>query len=643
MGQQDVPEQLDDRRLRSYTKALLDDVLALERMLEGGTAFETDIRRIGAEQEMFLVDSDMDPAPKVTEVLEKAQDARLTTELARFNIEANLSPQLFGGDCLRRMEEELNELLGLVRTAAQSCGSDILLAGILPTLRQSDLSLDNMTPNPRYHALNREMSRLRGGDFRVSISGLDELEATHDNVMLESCNTSFQVHFQVAPDEFARFYNIAQAVTGPVLAAACNSPVLLGHRLWSETRVALFQHSVDTRSSTHQARGGRPRVSFGDAWVDESVLEIFREDIVRFRSIIATEGQEDPLRVLNEGRLPQLSALRLHNGTVYRWNRPCYGLSGNGKAHLRIENRVLPAGPTVIDEVANAAFFFGLMSAMLEEHGDIRDVLQFDDAKHNFDAAARTGLRAQMHWTDGQSYPARELITEHLLPAAREGLKAASIDDDDISRYLGVIGDRVRSLQTGSNWAFHSLSEMGSTATKDVRHRTLARTIFQLQRDGRPIHEWPLAKLGRAGEFKKSSKTVAHLMSPDVFTVRPEDLVDLAASLMEWEHVRHVPVEDDGGRLVGVVSQRALLRLVSRGLTSGEREPVAVSKIMRANPVTVEADCSALDAMRLMRKEGVGCLPVVEGDRLVGIVTEHDFIELAGSLLEQHLADDEPG
>lgn len=252
------------------------------------------------------------------------------------------------------MEQSLEDNMQAARQAAADCDARVLLMGILPTLEREHLGLDWMTPNPRYFELNRTMSEHCGGKFDTFIKGLDELEITHDNVMLEACNTSFQIHFQVGAGEFAELYNVARAVTGPVLAAAVNSPFLLRHRPWHETRVALFQQSLDSRSKAQKERGGAQRVRFGDDWVQDSVLEIFRDDIARFRCLIRGNEEESPLEKLDRGEIPALGALCLHNGTVYRWNRPCYGVKDN-IAHLRIENRVLPTGPTILDEVANAA------------------------------------------------------------------------------------------------------------------------------------------------------------------------------------------------------------------------------------------------------------------------------------------------
>jgi CBS domain-containing protein/gamma-glutamyl:cysteine ligase YbdK (ATP-grasp superfamily) len=627
-----------DARRRAFMRALLEDVRALERMLGEGR-FETGVRRIGAEQEMFLVDRAMQPAPVATDLLARTDDPRLTTELARFNLEANLSPHPFGGRCLRALEDELEEVLAKARQAAAEVDAEVVLTGTLPTLRRAHASLDWMTPDPRYHALNQAMKEARGGEFRLDIAGLDELELTHDNVMYEACNTSFQIHFQVAPEEFARLYNVAQAVTAPVLAAAVNSPLFLGRRLWRETRVALFQSSVDSRHHRRvHERAHRPRVSFGDGWVKSSVLEIFREDIARFRILLAREVDEDPAAVLARGDVPQLSALRLHNGTVYRWNRPCYGVA-DGVAHLRIENRVLPAGPSVIDQVANAAFYFGLMSGVLEELGDVAAVLDFDHAKANFFAAARHGLDAQFTWVGGQTMAAAELILTHLLPLARAGLAARGIDAGDVDRYLGVLEERVRANQTGASWMLRSLRQMGEQGTRDLRERRLVQALLDRQREGEPVHRWPLADLPSGEAWAEAYRTVGQFMSTDLFTVQPDDLVDLAASVMEWEHIRHVPVEDDSGRLVGIITHRSLLRLVADRLRQDELDgPVPVSRVMRRDPITARPDTPTLEAVRLMRTHGLGCLPVVdEGGQLVGILTERDLIEVSAPLLERFL------
>ena len=630
MGEHKVEQHVDEKKSQAFMKALLEDLRALAFMLEDGR-FESGVTRIGAEQEMFLIDRYLRPAPVSLEVLSHANDARLTTEIARFNLEANLTPLELTSDCFTRVEQELNELIDRARTAAATQNADVLLSGILPTLQKSDLTLDNLTPVARYHELDRGVIRLRGGPLSIHIKGLDELHLTHDNIMMESCNTSFQVHYQSNAKEFTNHYNIAQAITAPVLAVAVNSPLLFGQRLWQETRVALFQHSTDERSRPQLARNQPTRVSFGDRWLQHSVVELFHDQITRFRPIMITEPDENPFAVLARGETPSLSALRLHNGTVWRWNRACYGVTG-GVPHLRIENRALPSGPTVVDEIANAAFFVGLMAALPQEYGDIARRMSFDNAKMNFFRAARHGLDAHFQWIDGQSYSATSLILDHLLPLARQGLRNAQVASADIEKYLGIIEERAQSGQTGAGWMMKSLSAMEGSTSKDARQRNLTSAILASQKKGEPVHRWSIIEKPESDEWEQGYRTVGQFMSTDLFTVKPDDLIDLAASVMDWRHIRHVPVEDEEGRLVGLVSHRALLRM----MTSGSRA-TAVGEVMIPNPVTVSPSTSSLEAIEIMRSNRVGCLPVVENDQLVGIVTSYDFLEASAKLFQQHL------
>lgn len=634
MGEQNVKLNDDEKIHQQFMKSLLGEVQALEMMLERGL-FETGVSRMGAEQEMFIINKAHQPANKAMEILDRIDDERFTHELGLFNIEANLSPHEFDGDCLSRMEAELYDVHRHARETAAKVGCDIALVGILPTLTMEHLSLDSMVPTPRYYALNDAIRSLRGDDFQFTITGIDQLTVHHDNVMLEACNTSFQVHFQVSPEDFAHFYNIAQLVTGPLLAVAVNSPILLGKRLWHETRIAVFEHSIDTRSETHAARGLKPRVHFGDHWIENSVTEIFKEDIARFRIVLTTETEDDPVGMVEKGTMPSLNALRLHNGTVYRWNRPCYGVHNN-VAHLRIENRVIPSGPTVIDEMANAAFFFGLMAGASEKYGDVSKLIRFADVKTNFLAAARDGMRAQMNWFNDEYLPVHQLILDELLPLARDGLRSKGIDQDDIDKFLGVIEDRVTLRRTGARWALESHENMGNKGTEDQRLRSIVASMVSQQCEGESIVNWKLAEFPSQQDWRESYRHVGQFMVTDLFTVREDDIVDFAASLMDWRHVRHVPVEDDNGNLVGLVSHRALLRLVATGRV-GKDSRVTVGEIMKKDPLTVSPKTNTVDAIRIMRDNRLACLPVTKNGKLVGLVTEHDLIVVSSHLLEEYL------
>ena len=619
---------------QSFMDSVLDDLRALRQMLEQGR-IGSGPPRIGIEQELFLVDDSWQPAPVGPQILEDNRNPRVTPELGRFNLEINFDPLEFRGGCLQELERQLNESIEELAVLARAHGARILLAGILPTLTLSQLTTRNMSPRQRYRTLSEAVTNLRGETHTLRIRGIDELMVKVRTIMLEACNTSFQVHLQVPPDQFPQYYNIAQLATAPVLAAAVNSPLLLSKRLWKETRIALFQLSVDTRRPSTYPRSSRSRVGFGDRWVRDSVLDIFREDVTRFRALMKVEGTEDPFEALSRNRLPRLKALSLFNGTVYRWNRPCYGVH-QGRAHLRIENRVLPSGPSVLDEVANAAFFCGLVTGLAQEHGDVTPRISFAEVKSNFQSAARSGLNAQLNWLDGGSMSAPDLIRERLLPVAREGLRHRGIRGEDIKRYLGVIEKRVENGQTGADWLLRSYSRMGGDRRRGEILVALTAATYHRQTQGRPVHSWPLAQADEGGDWRAHYKRIEQYMTTEVFTVQPEDPIDLAASIMDWERVRHIPVEDEQNRLVGLVSYRAIFSFfIRQGGAQRKMEPVR--RIMKPDPITVTPETLTVEAIAIMRREKIGCLPVVQDGRLVGIVTYRDFMGIAGHVLEQQL------
>jgi CBS domain-containing protein len=636
MGQDISGEHRGPAEMRAFTKALLRDLQAFDTMLAEGL-FETGVRRIGAEQEMFLVNEAWHAACVAEEILEQVEGP-FTPELALYNLEANVEPRMLEGRCFTQLERRLAELVDEVRESAQRMASDVILTGILPTLTKSDVTLDNITPKARYYALNDALTEMRGGEpYKLRIEGNDELYIEHDSVMLESCNTSFQLHLQLDPDEFAHVYNIAQVVTAPVMAAAVNSPVLFGKHLWDETRIALFQQSIDTRSGTVHMRELAPRVRFGEHWVDSSVTELFQEDVARFRVLLTRDVTEDPMEVLSRGGVPRLQALQLHNSTVYRWNRPCYGVT-DGKPHLRIECRVLPSGPSVIDEVANAAFWIGLVLGAAEEFGDVRARIDFADAKGNFLAACRHGLKAGFRWLDGELFSARRLIFDEALPLARMGLAGAGVDPADIDRYLGIVNDRVESGMTGARWMMHSLVGMKYHGTKSERLAAVTAATVANQSSGEPVHLWDPAEIRAAGGWRMSYMRVEQIMTTSLFTVHEDELVDMVAFLMDRKQIRHVLVEDDQHGLVGIVSYRSVLRLMAEGLDPESEEAPPVKAIMERDPVSVTPETSTRDAIDLMRQHRVSALPVVVDGKLVGIVSERDFLQIAYDLLDDQLA-----
>jgi len=635
MGEQDIRAGGNGEERRLYTRALLDDLRALQRILDGGF-IESGIQRVGAEQEMFLIDRDYSPASIAPELLAGLDDPRFTTELGRFNLEANLAPQVFGGTFLRDLHAELTDINAVARSAAQAHGADVLLVGILPTLQRSHLSLEHMTPMPRYFELNKKLTDLRGGIFRTHITGTDELKFDHDNVMLEACNTSYQLHWQTSAEEFAQAYNIAQLITAPLLAVAVNSAVLLNKRLWHETRIALFEQSVDVRDDGAAARGQSRRVGFGDHWVDEGIHELFQENVSEHRVVMTRELQEASTAMLDRGEMPSLDALCLHNGTVYRWNRPCYGVV-DGVPHIRIENRVIPAGPTVVDEVVNAALFFGLMAGMKKHVPDPRGRVPFDACRANFVAAARQGLYAGFHWLDDTDIPADELLKKELIPIAREGLLDGGTDPADVDHYMGLLQERVESRRTGALWMVQSLERLTHHEKPGEQHREMTAEFARQQWAGTPVHKWTLAQPATTGDWRAGFRRVDQVMSTKLHTVSPDDVVDLAASLMDWKHIRHVPVEEDG-RLVGILSSRAVLRLVARG--EGDKA-MAVRDLMETNVLTIGPGESPLAAIDLMKQNSLGSLPVVDDEgRLLGILSERDFLTVAGRVLREAMGED---
>ena len=637
MGVQEIGQAKGGQQHRATIGHVLNDIRALELMLEK-KMFETGIRRIGAEQELALVDDAYSPAPVGPEVLEDLNEPKATTEIGRFNLELNLSPIELQGSALRQVHQEIQELMERTREISRKHNARPILIGMLPTLLQEHLSMDYITPRPRYFALNDKITQAKGGKFDVRIKGIDELRFTHDNIMVEALNTSFQLHYQVCQDEFALAYNCAQLITAPTLAAATNSAVLFGKRLWHETRIAIFEQVVDTSGDEIPSqRDVLKRVRFGERWVKDSVLEVYRDDVARFRSLFGPEKEEDSIGMVERGEVPKLYGLATHNSTVYRWNRPCYGIT-NGKPHLRIENRVLPAGPSVVDEIANAALWFGLMIQLPKIYPDLTDRIPFEHARANFVASARYGLNFKMHWVDDATISVRDLLLEELIPLARAGLKSCSIDQDDIDAYLGIIEARVASGKNGARWMLDSVAKIHDFGTRAERLSSLTAATMDRQQSDTPVHEWALAELNEGGNWKHHYERVGQYMKTDLFTVQADELIDLAASIMDWEKVRHIPVEDEKHNLVGLLSYRAILRMVANP-TLRSQGSVAVADIMEKDPITVTAETSTIEAIELMKSHGTSCLPVVKDKKLVGLVTEHDYMRIAGQLLEEQLRD----
>jgi len=636
MGEQRVSKVNDPAQMQKFVRGLLCDVQALEYMLEHDW-FDKSAVRIGAEQEMVMVDkATLRPACIATEVLAKMENWDFVeTELALFNLETNLTPRELKGSCFQDLYHENQESLNKIQGVLDEFDARILLTGVLPTLRKRDMTLNNLTPKKRYRALMDSINeQLIGSNYELRLTGIDELSLKHNSPFLEACNTSFQVHLQVAPNKIVQMYNIAQALAGPVIAASANSPLVFGRRLWHESRIALFQQALDTRSSSEHMRERSPRVSFGNEWLKNSILEIYKEDIARFRVLIAGDVEEDALALVRAGKVPKLRSLQVHNSTVYRWNRPCYGISSNGKPHLRIENRVLPSGPTVVDEVANAAFWIGCMEGLANRFDDITNKISFEDVRDNFIKASRFGIDTKFTWCDDEKITAVDLLYNKLLPIAREGLELHNVDAIDIDKYLGIIEGRVRSHMNGARWTLRAYTKLKKEASEDEALTVLTSAMLENQSKSIPVHEWDLPNLGDLKEYKPNHLRVGDFMTTDLFTVQQDDILDLVSEMMDWRKIRYTPVEDTKGRLIGLVSIRMILRSLIQSIDPDSR-PRTVKEIMIKEVETISPNTTIVEAMDRMQMRRIGCLPVVQDDELIGIITESDFLRITKRLLQR--------
>lgn len=617
MGDHSVNNISSNEARSALIRHLLNDIEALEMMLERGL-IEDDIILIGAEQEFCLVNDNWRPSKRYDEMLEMINDDHFTTELARYNLEINLDSIKLQANCFSQYENTLHNYLNKAAEAGAKIDTRVILAGILPSISKNELQLDYMTPSARYYALNNMMKELRGGNFELSIRGVDELKIQHDSVLFEACNTSFQMHLQIKPNDFVSSYNLAQAISGPVLGICSNSPMLMGRELWSETRIALFQQSIDTRSTSYALKDQQARVTFGDGWSEGSIAEIFKNDIARFKILLSKEIDHDSLADLEQGIAPKLQALNLHNSTVYRWNRACYGVGG-GKAHVRIENRYIPSGPTILDEISNFAFWIGLMVGRPEEFDDMPSVMHYNDAKSNFIKAARTGKESVLRWA-GKRVSVRDLVIETLLPIAKAGLQKVEIDAADIDKYLGVIEQRAKT-HTGSQWTIENYRKLKLLYRRDDALIMMCKAMHENQKSGKPVHEWP--PVSKDIKVHESSDLIGHIMNTNIFVVDENDLADLATSVMKWKNIHHLPIENKAGDLCGLLTWTHMKRHREQG---GDTHSVLVSDIMTRDVIFVRPETEIKKAIQLMKRNEIGCLLVVHDRQLIGIVTIEDVI-----------------
>jgi hypothetical protein len=474
------------QRYRDKVKLCLD---VFARMLRE-SRFDPDRRSIGLEIELNLTEQTGDPALANAHVLELIADEDFQTELAQFNIEINIPPRKLDGAVFSELEETVRRDLNHAEEQAQKAHAHMMIIGILPTLTEDLLTGSVLSANPRYKLLNEQIFAARGEDLEINIAGVERLTIMADTIAPEAACTSVQLHQMIDPTLFGAHWNAAQAIAGVQMAVGANSPFFFGRELWRETRIALFEQTTDTRPEELKAQGVRPRVWFGERWIT-SIFDLFEENVRYFPALLPVVEDEDPIAVLESGGAPKLQELRLHNGTIYRWNRPIYD-SSRGRPHLRVENRVLPAGPTIVDTLANAAFYYGLIRVLVEDERPVWSQMSFSAAEENFYSGAKNGIDARLYWPGVGEAPATELVLRRLLPMARDGLSRWGVDSADADRLLEIIERRCVEQANGASWqaaAFHRLYDRLDRADA-LREMTIH--YREHMHSNEPVHTWPL-------------------------------------------------------------------------------------------------------------------------------------------------------
>ncbi len=605
---------------KAFTYHLLKDIETLDHMLKN-KLFPDDRIRIGAEQELAIVDQRMKPTCKALEILDRTNHNLFVTELSQFNLEINLEPLALKGGVFYQMHQQLKEHLEFLREKSKDLNVDYPLAGILPTIERKDFNKENITPYQRYLVLNDILKKTKEETFEIRISGVDEMTLKLDSILAESCNTSFQIHLQLEPDEFKEMYNWAQMISAPVLAACTNSPLLLGRELWSESRIALFQQTVDSRNSLYLLREQRPRVTFGEDWVQDCVSEIFKADVSHYPLLITADIEEESSEALSQGKPPKLKALAMHNGNIYKWNRLCYGVS-DGKPHLRIENRYIPTGPTLIDEVANIALWVGLMKAMPTEYKDLPDLMNFKAARQNFYKAAKHGLNTQFEWFD-KKVSAKMLLLRDLLPLAERGLQSCGIPDEEIGVFLDIVRQRVKKNKTGSEWMSKNYNRLKKHFTKRRTAFFITQQMLRYQKKDLPVYQWRNISINKK-PCAITDFIVSDVMTSELIVVNENDPILIIKHLMQWNNLKEILVENNDHKLVGIVTLQQL-NLV----TSSAYQSESVKTIMQNDVKTISPDVELIKAEEMMKKYKVLALPVISDDKLVGIVTSDHLNQLS--------------
>ncbi len=478
MGQEIREERFAPEDYERFRAALARETRVLLDWLEEAPATPKHPPRLGFEIEAWLCDTNGRPLPVNEAFLAAMANPLATVELARFNVELNTGVFRVGPGVFSAILAETRETLRQARRAARHAGAELLMAGTLATLEPDDLGIHQMSPQARFRALNTAVLANRAQrPLQVDIVGHDHLRHSHHDVMLEALATSFQVHIETTPDNAHRAYNAAMVAAAPVLTVAGNTPYIFGHDLWAESRIPLFEQAVEVGGFADSARGPIRRVTFGTGYLHHSIGELFSENLEHFPVLL-------PVRFDTPD--DALAHLALHNGTIWRWNRPIVGTDADGQRSLRLEFRCLPAGPTLIDMLANTAFALGLIEYLVDHSADGTLETPFSEARDNFYNAARHGLDARLRWGHGDPLPAPRLLTRTLLPHAAEGLDRLGIDPEERDALLGIIAARIATRQTGAQWQRAWIARHGRDWAG------LVRAYRGWQNTGAPVHTWGL-------------------------------------------------------------------------------------------------------------------------------------------------------
>ena len=588
-----------------FINNLTNDIQILEELISNNKLESFD--RIGAEQEFCIVDSNFRANPINKKLLNELNSNDFVAEIAKFNMELNIKPIDINKNCLEQLHKVILKKMKLASFKAKKLDSKIIMTGILPTVRKYDLRFENITNNKRYFDLCNAINTIRGDYYKLRIRGLDELVFQHDSPLVEGCNTGYQFHLQIGPKDFKKMYNISQLIAAPVLAISTNSPMLFGKRLWNETRIAVFQQSTDTRIIGNYHPETLPRVTFGNEWIDKSIIEIFKEDIIRYKILLKqlTQSKEN-------NKIPKMKALSLHNSTVYRWNRPCYGIY-KGKPSLRIEARMFPAGPTIIDQVANSSFWLGLMNFFkynLSE--DISELMDFKDARSNFYASAQQGIDSTFKWVNGTRIGARKLILNELIPKAAIGLARLNIDAEHIDKYLNIIKERTISRQTGSRWITDSFDELSKKASIQNSLSSITSEIIELQAADIPVHKWPISK--ETVVINNPSNLLAEeCMDRYIYSVYENEPINLALKINEWKKHDYIVVVNRQGKITGDITEKELKKAKKQKLS-------LVKDIMNKNVIYIQPDTKISKALKIINENNLKMLPVCENKLFIGML-----------------------